>query len=230
MGDIREDPRLRDRLMPFVDRMDAGRKLSPYLSGLASADACICAIPAGGVPVGVEIALAFRLQILLAVVRKIKIPRNPEAGFGAVTWDGRVHLNETLLAGLNLPKGEIADAVTAAQTNVRDRMTRFGANAPFPRLNGRIAILVDDGLASGYTMIAAVDAIRACDPAAIIVAVPTGSAGAVRRVSEVADMVVCPNIRTGYPFAVADAYAHWHDLSDAEILAHLQRARDAGLF
>lgn len=80
-GDIREDPRLRDRLMPFADRMDAGRKLSMYLSGLAPANACICTIPAGGVPVGVEIALALRLRILLAVVRKIKIPWNPEARF-----------------------------------------------------------------------------------------------------------------------------------------------------
>jgi predicted phosphoribosyltransferase len=74
-----------------------------------------------------------------------------------------------------------------------------------------------------------VDAIRACDPAAVIVAVPTGSAGAVARVSEVADTLVCPNIRTGYSFAVADAYTHWHDLSDAEVLAQLQRVRDAGL-
>jgi predicted phosphoribosyltransferase len=230
MGDIREDPRLRDRLMPFVDRMDAGRKLSTYLPGLAPANACICAIPAGGVPVGVEIALVFRLRILLAVVRKIKIPGNPEAGFGAVTWDGRVHLNERLLAGLNLSKGEIADAIAIAQTNVRDRVTCFGANASFPRLTGRNAIIVDDGLASGYTMVATVDAIRACDPAAIIVAVPTDPAGAVARVSDVADILVCPNIRTGYTFAVADAYTHWHDLSDAEVLAQLQRVRDTGLF
>jgi putative phosphoribosyl transferase len=78
---------------------------------------------------------------------------------------------------------------------------------------------VDDGLASGYTLIAAVDAIRACDPAAIIVAVPTAPAGAVARVSEEADTLVCPKIRTGYTFAVADAYSHWHDLSDAAVLA-----------
>lgn len=229
MGEIREDPRLRDRLLPFTDRIDAGRTLATYLSGLAPASTVICAIPAGGVPVGVEVALALRLRILLAVVRKIQIPGNPEAGFGAVTWDGRVHLNERLLAGLNLSKGEIADAIKKAQNNVRERIARFGANASFPGLDGMSVILVDDGLASGYTMIAAVDAIRACDPAAVIVAVPTGSAGAVARVSEVADTLVCLNIRTGYSFAVADAYTHWHDLSDAEVLAQLQRVRDAGL-
>jgi predicted phosphoribosyltransferase len=229
MGEIREDPGLRDRLLPFADRTDAGRNLVPYLSGLAPASTVICAIPAGGVPVGVEVALALRLRILLAVVRKIQIPWNPEAGFGAVTWDGRVHLNERLLAGLDLSKGEIADAIKKAQNNVRERIARFGANASFPGLAGMSVILVDDGLASGYTMIAAVDAIRAYDPAAVIVAVPTGSAGAVARVSEVADTLVCPNIRTGYSFAVADAYTHWHDLSDAEVLAQLQRVRDAGL-
>lgn len=229
MGEIREDPGLRDRLLPFADRSDAGRKLAPYVSGLAPASTVICAIPAGGVPVGVEVALALRLRILLAVVRKIQIPWNPEAGFGAVTWDGRVHMNERLLAGLNLSKGEIADAIKKAQNNVRERIARFGAIASFPGLDGMSVILVDDGLASGYTMIAAVDAIRACDPAAVIVAVPTGSAGAVARVSEVADTLVCLNIRTGYSFAVADAYTHWHDLSDAEVLAQLQRVRDAGL-
>jgi putative phosphoribosyl transferase len=230
MGEIREDPRLRDRLVPFADRMDAGRKLATYLSGPDPADTCVCAIPAGGVPVGVEIALALRLPFLLAVVRKIRIPGNPEAGFGAVTWDGRIHLNERLMTGLNLTKGEIAGAIAIAQANVRDRLKRFGVNASFPRLTGKSAILVDDGLASGYTMIAAVDAIRACNPASVVVAVPTGSAGAVTRVAEAADVLVCPNIRTGYSFAVADAYTHWHDLSDSEVLAELQRVRDAGLF
>jgi putative phosphoribosyl transferase len=229
MGEIREDLRLRDRLLPFTDRADAGRRLATYLSGLAPADAVICAIPAGGVPVGVEIALALRLPLLLAVVRKIRIPWNTEAGFGAVTWDGRVHLNERLLAGLNLPEGEIAEAITTTQDNVRDRITRFGTDSSFPRIAGWGVILVDDGLASGYTMIAAVDAIRACDPSVVVVAVPTGSAGAVARVSGEVDLLVCPNIRTGYTFAVADAYTHWHDLSDAEVLAQLQRVRDAGL-
>jgi len=229
MGEIRENPRLRDRLLPFADRADAGRKLATYLSGLAPADAVICAIPAGGVPVGVEVALALRLSFLLAVVRKIRIPWNPEAGFGAVTWDGRVHLNERLLAGLNLSKGEIAEATTTAQNNVRDRIARFGADFSFLRIAARCVILVDDGLASGYTMIAAVDAIRASAPASVVVAVPTGSAGAVARVSKEVDLLVCPNIRTGYSFAVADAYTHWHDLSDAEVLAQLQRVRDAGL-
>ena len=171
------DPRLRDGLMPLGDRMDAGRKLSPYVSGVAPDNACICAIPAGGAPVGVETALALRLRIFLAIVQKIKIPGNPEAGLGAVTWDCRVHLNERLLAGLDLSKGEIADAIAAAQANVRERITRFGASGPFPCLAGKCAILVDDMPASGYTMIAAVNAIRACDTAAIIGAVPSGPAG-----------------------------------------------------
>lgn len=230
MGVIREEQRYRDRVRVFLDRVDAGKQLALFLSRLQLADMVVCAIPAGGVPVGAEIALALRMPLMLAVVRKVQIPWNTEAGFGAVTWDERVHLNDRLLSGLGLSAAEIDAAIEKTKRNVKERLSRFGAGKSLPDLTAQCAILVDDGLASGYTMLAAVDAVRALSPAAVMVAVPTGSADAVTRVAEVADRVICLNIRTGYRFAVAEAYLEWHDLSDGEVLMQLERVRAAGLY
>jgi putative phosphoribosyl transferase len=230
MGLISEEPRYRDRIRVFSDRYDAGKQLALSISRLQFADAVVWAIPAGGVPIGVELALMLRVPLMLAVVRKVQIPWNTEAGFGAVTWDERVHLNDRLLSGLGLSPAEIETAIEKAKRNVKERLSRFGAGKSFPDLTGKCAILVDDGLASGYTMLAAVDGLRALFPAEVMVAVPTGSADAVKRVAAVADRVICLNIRTGYRFAVAEAYKEWHDLSDEEVLVQLGRARDAGLY
>jgi predicted phosphoribosyltransferase len=235
MGDtgerIREDPRLRDRVRVFRDREETGRLLAPLVSGIPDlTDPVISAIPAGGVGVGVPLALALRAPLHLAVVRKIQIPWNPEAGFGAVTWDGRVFLNQDLLPHLGLSREEVADAVARTRAGIRERIEKFTAGRRGPGFRGRDAVIVDDGLASGYTMLAAVDAIRSEAPRRILVAVPTGSQSAVHRVAASADLVLCLNTRTGSSFAVADAYREWHDLTDDEVLQLLQRAADAGLF
>jgi predicted phosphoribosyltransferase len=184
----------------------------------------VCAIPAGGVPVGLEIALGARLPFTIVVVRKIQIPWNTEAGFGAMTWDGRIFLNEPFVARLGLTKQEIEFAIRTTRENVRVRQQKFTRDRPMPPLQGRSVIITDDGLASGYTMHAAVQAIRAGSPREVIVAVPTGSPGAISLISREADRIVCLNIRTSYSFAVADAYRQWHDLPDEEVVSMLGRA------
>ena len=230
-GRIREDPRLRDRLGIFQDREDAGRALAPLVSGIPDlTDPVISAIPAGGVGVGVPLALVLRVPLHLAVVRKVQIPWNPEAGFGAVTWDGRVFLNRDLLAHLGLTQEVVAEAVAQTRAGIRERVEKFSTGRKGPGFRGRDAVLVDDGLASGYTMLAAVDAIRSEGPRRVLVAVPTGSQAAVHRVAATADLVLCLNIRTGSSFAVADAYREWHDLTDGEVLLLLRQAADAGLY
>ncbi|WP_286681222.1 phosphoribosyltransferase [Methanoculleus sp. DTU007] len=231
MGRIIEDNSLRDRLGVFEDRTDAGRRLAAFLSPLEMiVEPVVCAIPAGGVPPGLEVARALGTPLRMAVVRKVQFPWNPEAGFGAVTWDGRVFLNRALMAGLGLSEAEVDAAVARARKSVEERVERFSGGREAPNLEGRTAILIDDGLATGYTMLAAIEAARTESPKTIVVAVPTGSLHAVNFIARKADLVVCPNIRTGRTFAVAEAYGRWHDLSDQEVQELLIQARDMGLF
>jgi putative phosphoribosyl transferase len=230
-GRIVEDRALRDKISIFEDRTDAGRRLASILSSMETIEgAVICAIPAGGVPPGLEVVRVLKAPLRIAVVRKVQIPWNPEAGFGAVTWDGRVFLNRALMAGLDLSEAEVEAAIAKAKLSVEERIEKFtGGRGLEPELTGRVAVLVDDGLATGYTMLAAVEAARAESSHRIIVAVPTGSLHAVAFIAGKADTVVCPNIRTGRAFAVAQAYERWHDLTDQEVQELLIQARDMGL-
>ena len=228
MGTVLDNPDLRDRSCVFRDRRDAGSRLGQYLKTLPDLhDPVVCPIPAGGVPVGIGIARALAAPIALAVVRKIQIPGNPEAGFGAMSCDGKVFLNEELLRYLNLTDQETAAAIEKTRRNVQERIAVFTGGKPFPDLPGRCAILTDDGLASGYTMLAAIASVREHRPARLVVAVPTASAQSASRIAREVDTVVCLNIRTGSRFAVAEAYREWHDLDDDEVLSELENIPDA---
>lgn len=223
MTRVLEDPSLRNRQLVFQDRTDAGRRLAAFIKeNLVLDQPLVCAIPAGGVPVGVQLAEAFQAPMMLGVVRKLKIPWNPEAGFGAMTWDGTIFLNDLLVKQLQLTPDEIKTAATETKEIIKQRVELFTGGNPRPSCQGLQVILTDDGLASGYTMLAAIEAIRPEGPAEIIVAVPTGSAGAVTLVSRKADTIVCLNFKDRYPVAVADAYRRWHDLSDEEVLESLR--------
>ncbi|NTW92163.1 MAG: phosphoribosyltransferase [Methanoregulaceae archaeon] len=220
---VLEDPSLRNRQRVFQDRTDAGRHLAAFITENIALDRpLVCAIPAGGVAVGVELAAVFQAPMILGVVRKLKIPWNPEAGFGAMTWDGTIFLNDPLVRQLQLTPDEIGAAATATQEIIRQRVERFTGGKPRLSARGLQVILTDDGLASGYTMLAAIEAISLEEPAEIIVAVPTGSAGAVSVVSEKTGTIICLNFKDRYPFAVADAYRRWHDLSDEEVMESLR--------
>ena len=222
MGDVLDDPRLRERRFVFSDRHDAGRQLGSFIKKFpAVRDPVVLAIPAGGVPVGREVAMALNAPLSLAIVRKIRIPGSTEAGFGAVTWDGQVLINDGLRKALGLSAAEVEAAVAETRKNVNERIARFTGGRAVPALAGKTVILTDDGLASGFTMLAAVKSVRVHNPARIIVAVPTGSASSAELVSHSVDQLVCLNIRTGRLFAVAEAYKQWYDLSDREVLEEL---------
>jgi putative phosphoribosyl transferase len=231
MGGIHEDVALRDRAPVFRDRDDAGGQLGQYLAMFPGLDDPLaCPIPAGGIPVGIAVARALGCPVRPVIVRKIQIPWNTEAGFGAVTWDGRIFLNKDLVSRLHLTPDQVAAATERARANVRERQQRFNLRprGPLPDPAGRSCILADDGLASGYTMAAACQALRLLQPRRIVVAVPTGSLSAVGRVAEFAEEVICLNIRGGSSFAVADAYREWYDLSEEEAVRMLREAGNQG--
>lgn len=222
MGQIVENPRLRDRTYVFSGRHDAGKQLGAFIKTVVAIhDPVVLAIPAGGVPIGKEVALALSAPLSLAIVRKIRIPGTTESGFGAVTWDGQVLINEGLRAALGLSSAEVDRAVGETKKNVNERIVRFTRGKSLPEMAGKTVILTDDGLASGFTMLAAIKSVRIHNPARIIVAVPTASAESAKLVAHDADQLVCLNIRSGRRFAVAEAYEEWYDLDDQEVLEEL---------
>jgi len=218
MAEIIEDKKLRNKVFVFKDRADAGRKLSDFLSDYKDSSSIVLAIPAGGVAVGKEIKDALSLPLDLSVVRKIQIPWNPEAGFGAINLDGYVIFNDELLRQLELPEKVIASQIEKTKETLVKRDELFRKGRDFPSLKNKTAILVDDGLASGYTMIAAIEYVKKRNPSKTVIAVPTGSHRTVKKIAPFVDVLYCLNIREGYPYAVAEAFRNWYDLSEEEVL------------
>jgi putative phosphoribosyl transferase len=216
---IIEEPTLREQVQVFRDRFQAGKLLAHKLREYAgNGNVIVLAVPAGGVPVGYTVAKELAVPMDVVIVRKAQIPWNTEAGFGAVTWDGETVLNEPLVEHLGLTREELEESISKTKRNIQERLRKFRGDKPLPQLRDKVVILVDDGLASGFTMLAAARSARKRQPKKIIVAVPTASLGAVELLMSEVDEIVCLNIRSGSSFAVADAYENWYDLTDEEVL------------
>jgi putative phosphoribosyl transferase len=218
MTKIIEMEELRNKNYVFRDRIHAGELLASKLKPYVGKDSIVLAIPSGGVPIGSTLAKELGLQMDLIIVRKLPIPYNTEAGFGSMSWNGEVKLNEKLVEQLELSDPEIDSIIRDVKSELDKRMEIFRGNRPFPELKGKTAIIVDDGLASGYTLLAAISSVKKLSPARIIVAVPTASKNAVDLLAPYVDEIFCLNIRETKIFAVADAYQEWHDLTQQEVL------------
>lgn len=222
-GELYQHQSLRDRSGVFADRHQAGLLLAGLLRPLELKNPLVMVIPAGGVPVGLALAEKNGWLLDLAVTSKITLPWNSEAGYGAVTFDGGVLLNEELLPQLGLSEEEIVLGIHQTREKVERRNQQLRGGRPLPDMHQHTIILVDDGLATGLTMRAAVNALKKIGAATILVATPTAHIDAVNRLREQDLSVCCANLRNRYPFAVAAAYRHWHDVSEAEVLALLDR-------
>ncbi|MFQ5687775.1 MAG: phosphoribosyltransferase [Candidatus Scalindua sp.] len=222
MGRLIEERPLRDKLFVFKDRKEAGMLLSKGLSKYKNTGNIVLAIPSGGVSVAVEIARALMLSLDVVLVRKIQIPFNPEAGFGAVEPDGTVLFNEELLQRLDLSEKEIEKQIYKTKDIIKRRDEIFRKGQDFPSIKNRTVIIVDDGLATGYTMLAAIDFVRRQEPQKIVVAVPTGSKETVDTILTHVEELLCLNVRGRYTFAVAEAYENWYDLEDKEVISLLK--------
>lgn len=212
----------------FRDREDAGRRLADKLLDYRDRGAVVLAIPRGGVPIGYEIAGKINADLDVIVLRKIPVPWNPEAGFGAVTADGTMVLNESMIRGLRLSEEQISRAAEEVREEVVRRTRAYrGGSMELSDVADRPVILVDDGLASGYTMLAAVESLHKHKPSEVVVAVPVASSGAVRLVKPKVDRLVALIVSERLPFAVADFYRHWSDLTDEDVLRCLSRGKAA---
>ncbi len=206
----------------FNDRYDAGRQLAQKLTEYQGQPVLVLAIPNGGIPVGLEVAQALNAGLDVVIVRKLPLPLNPEAGFGAVADDGSVILNEELVERAGLNSEQINAQVAKVRIDIRQRSLLYRKDKPLALAMGKIVIIVDDGLASGFTMKAAVESVRRRQPKEVIIAVPVASGIAMEQVKPVADKIVTVAVGTMPRFSVASFYRRWYDLNDKEVLRCLE--------
>ncbi len=195
--------------------------LGKYRRGAADGAAVVLGIPAGGVPVGLEVAAALELPFDVVISRKIPIPGEPEAGFGAVSAEGDLFLNEVMMPYWGIDPEQARALAREVQEEVRRRERIYRGGRPFPEVTGKAVIIVDDGLATGYTAMACLAEVRRKGPSRLVLAVPTASLTSIERVRAAADEIYCVNVRRGRYFAVAEAYRNWRDLTEDDVLALL---------
>ena len=210
--------------MYFVNRIDAGRKLAAQLKGYADrSDVVVFGLPRGGVPVAHEVAVALHLPLDVFVVRKLGVPGHEELAMGAIATGGVQVLNDDVVRMLNIP-ASVIDAVAERERNELQRRERiYRGDRPPTSVKGRTVILIDDGLATGSTMRAALAALRRQSPAKVVVAVPIGAAETCAAFQSEADETICAE--TPEPFyAVGVWYRDFSETTDEEVHDLLERA------
>ncbi|RKQ60633.1 putative phosphoribosyltransferase [Thermovibrio guaymasensis] len=210
----------------FKDRLEAGYRLAERLK--LPSNSVIFAIPRGGVPVGYALSKAFKVPFDIVVVRKLPIPWNPEAGFGAITLDGRVVLNPEFEGYLSPKTVEEIARVVHQEVLRRNEVYRGGKG--YRDLKGKVAVVVDDGFASGYTAIAAANFLKKFSPDAVVAVAPVCPVHTKELLEDHFDQVYCLVESRELPFAVASFYYDFHDLSDQEVLNFVEDLRKEGLF
>ncbi|OSC41764.1 phosphoribosyl transferase [Mycobacterium decipiens] len=201
----------------FRDRRDAGRVLADELASYRGRDGLlVLGLARGGVPVGWEVAAALNAELDVFLVRKLGVPQWRELAMGALASGGGVVMNDDVVSSLHITDEQVRVVIAneTAELERRERVYRGGRPVADPR--GKIVLLVDDGIATGASMLAAVRAVRSAGPQAIVVAVPVGPATACRELAAEADDVVCATMPAAFE-AVGQVYADFHQVTDDEV-------------
>jgi putative phosphoribosyl transferase len=207
----------------FKDRQDAGLKLVEYVDPGPHENALVLALPRGGVPVAGPLADALKVPLDVVVARKLPLPDKPEAGFGAVAVDGSRLLNDRVVEKFSLQPQEIERITVQVTQEVHRRAMEYRGNDLAPEARGMEVYMVDDGLATGYTMIVAAEMIRKLNPKSITLCVPVAPWDTLMRMLPHFDEIYCLIGQHRAPFAVASCYEDFHDVSDQEVLAMLSQ-------
>jgi len=228
------------KLIPYESRLKAGVILAELILNrgeslakkiIQNSNNFFCfAIPNGGVPVVEGFCRKLNIKFDLLIVRKIKIPYNTEAGFGSVTPDGTVLINESLLSRLNLTQKEIEESIGLTKKEIKERRSFYDKTANLgeiykENIYNKHVFMIDDGLASGFTMLAAIKMVKKYNPKGLFVSVPTAPLHTVKRVKKEVDQIFYPNIRNTTWFAVADAYKHWYDVPESEVIEIITKSK-----
>jgi len=212
----------------FADRADAGKRLARHLAEYSgNPDAVVVALPRGGVPVAAEVARSLGLPLDIFLVRKLGVPGHEELAMGAIASGGGVILNREIVDACGIAEGQIRVTAQREEYEMARRETLYRGSAPRIPLTGRDVLLVDDGLATGATMRAAVRAIRLERPASIVAAVPVGAVDSCQALRSAVDHLFCP--QQPEPFgAVGAFYDRFGQTTDADVIECLHKARNRG--
>ena len=209
--------------MMFDDRADAGRRLARELSSYRDSDPVVLGLPRGGVPVAFEVARELRAPLDVILVRKLGVPLQPELAVGAVGEEGVLVVNRDVLVSTRLSQEEMRSLEEAGRAELESRAGRLRGERPRQSLEGRVALVVDDGVATGATARAACQVARAHGARSVVLAVPVASSRTVAELRRDVDDLVC--LDSPHPFwAVGQAYRNFGQTSDEEVVALLDRA------
>ncbi|WP_088891825.1 phosphoribosyltransferase [Leptolyngbya ohadii] len=202
---------------PFQDRRDAGQQLARQLIEYADRpDAIVLGLPRGGVPIAYEIATALHLPLDICLVRKLGVPGQEELAMGAIAPGNVIVLNRDVIRSLQISKDALDSVALKEQQELNRRDRAYRGDRPFPELRNRTVILVDDGIATGSTIRAAIATVRAAEPRAIIVAVPIAASETVKDLQAMVDRVVC--LLMPEPLhAIGQWYEDFGQTSDEEV-------------
>jgi predicted phosphoribosyltransferase len=204
--------------MHFRDRVDAGRQLGEALKARYGdrPDVLVLALPRGGVPVAYEVARILNTPLDIFVVRKLGVPGHEELAMGAIATGGAIVFNEEVVDNLGIPKSAIDRVIQRERAELERRERQYRGNRPPPDVQGKTVILIDDGLATGASMHAAVQAVRALGPAAVVIAVPVAAASTCSRLRAFADDIVCLDRPEPF-YAVSAWYDDFSQTTDEEV-------------
>jgi putative phosphoribosyl transferase len=200
----------------FRNRVEAGKKLAGALMDLKGKEVVVLGIPRGGVVVANEVARSLGAPLDVVVTRKIEAPGEPEYALGAVTQEGDVIMDRQAAESLGASPAYLEDQIRKKREEVRERMERLRGDAPYPDLEGKIVVIVDDGIATGSSVGAAVMSVKKRRPKQIVVAVPVAPADAVETLSEEGAKVVCLE-KPGPFLAIGEFYEDFDQVEDLEV-------------
>ena len=209
--------RRRTSTRSFRDRRDAGRALAEQLTAYRGKHgALVLGLARGGVPVGWEVARALGAPLDVFLVRKLGVPQWRELAMGAVASGGGVVMNDSVVSSLHITDEQIQAVIDSETAELERRERAYRGERPAADLHGKVVILVDDGIATGASMLAAVRAVRAARPQSIVVAVPVGPQSACRELAKEAEDVVCASMPPAFD-AVGQVYRDFHQVTDDEV-------------
>ncbi len=210
----------------FLDRVDAGKSLAQRLTQYAGRnDVIVLGIPRGGVPVAFAVAQALHAPLDILLVRKLGTPGQKELAMGAIASGGVRILNEEVVRELGITEADLASAVSEQEAELQRREMLFRGVRPPVSVRDKIAILVDDGIATGSSMLAAVNALRSLHPKKIVVATPVAPTHAKSQIGRVADEFICVSTPQWF-FAIGEFYENFEQVEDEEVRNLLSRARE----